>query len=135
LRSILSTPRHSKFRARFSVDSRHACGRFERRQFSAISGHPGKLLIRQLSVNWQHAGDASDQIVRTFARYLKADAYPPLLSELPHFSRGLLKPVGHGHFSVHRGEAPPMSEAVRAAIADIEIDGRRDRAQGRHLVG
>ena len=67
-----------------------------------------------------------DQIVRTFARYLKADANPPLLSELPHFRRGLLKPVGHGHFSVHRhrgGEVPlGLLVIARAAVKFAETE-------------
>src|SRR5262249_17510584 len=34
--------------------------------------------------------------------YLKTDAWPLPLPKLAHFSRGLLHPVGHIHFAVHR---------------------------------
>jgi hypothetical protein len=76
------------------------------------------------------------QITRTFARYSKADVCPPLLSELPRFNRGLLQPVGHAHFTVHRhrgGEvllrllaiAPP---AVKFAETEVAVSDQRTHA-------
>jgi len=102
------------------------------------SGHAWELLIRLLSVNWQHTLDAGRSATRIFALNLKADACPLPLPKLAHFSRGLLQPIGHAHFAVHSrrdgevflGLFAIASPAVKLAETEVAVSDLWTHAAG-----
>src|SRR5262249_52045579 len=78
----------------------------------------------------------SGEITGTFARFVKVDSCPLPLPKLAHISRGLLQPVRHVHFAVHRrsdGKLVPSlrgipSTATELAQAKVAMGNERTHA-------